>query len=54
MIGDEMNYPNGLKKDRTTNNNNLCNKYINYANRGMNLEDDLNKTNEYYRNIDKA
>jgi len=44
-----MNYPNGLKKS-TSNNN----KEINYANRGMNLENDLNITNEYYRQIDKA
>ena len=44
-----MNYPNGLKK------NFLINKQkIKYANRGMSLEDDLNLTNEYYREIDKA
>lgn len=35
-----MNYPNGLSK----NNNNM----INYGNRGMNLEEDLNITNQYY------
>jgi len=27
---------------------------INYSNRGMTLEEDINITNEYYRNIDKA
>ncbi len=44
-----MNYPNGLKKEL------IKNKLeIKYANRGMSLEDDLNKTNEYYRQIDKA
>ncbi len=42
-----MNYPNGLKKQHT-------NHLITYGNRGMNLESDLNLTNEYYRNIDKA
>ena len=42
-----MNYPNGIKKRKTNN-------YTNYSNRGMNLENDLNITNEYYRNMDKA
>ena len=42
-----MNYPNGIKKDNT-------NHYTNYGNRGMNLENDLNITNEYYRNMDIA
>lgn len=41
-----MKYPNGIKKKQTHN--------INYANRGMNLESDINSTNEYYRIIDKA
>ena len=45
-----MNYPNGLKK--TTNNINLS--FDNHKNRGMNLEEDLNQANEYYRSIDKA
>lgn len=42
-----MNYPNGIKKRETFHN-------ISYKNRGMDLESDLNITNEYYRNIDKA
>ena len=42
-----MNYPNGIKKKQTIH-------YTNYGNRGMNLENDLNITNEYYRNMDKA
>ena len=42
-----MKYPNGIKKDTIFHN-------INYKNRGMNLENDLNITNEYYREIDKA
>lgn len=37
-----MNYPNGLHKKKTNN-------IVNYGNRGMVLEDDLNITNEYYR-----
>lgn len=39
-------YPNGLNKEYVND--------INYKNRGMNLEDDLNVTNEYYRNNDIA
>ena len=42
-----MNYPNGIKKENNK-------QYINYGNRGMNLEGDLNITNQYYRDIDKA
>ena len=38
-----MNYPGGIKK-----NNIYEKKEINYKNRGMNLENDLNLTNEYY------
>lgn len=45
-----MNYPNGLKKRAKENNF----YYTNYANRGMSLESELNTTNEYYRQIDKA
>lgn len=41
-----MNYPNGIRKE----NNNI----INYGNRGMILEDDLNVTNEYYRETGQA
>ncbi len=41
-----MNYPIGIKK---------CPKQvINYGNRGMNLEEDLNQTNLYYREEDIA
>lgn len=42
-----MKYPNGIKKNSMFHN-------INYKNRGMNLESDLNITNEYYREMDKA
>lgn len=41
-----MNYPNGLKKTTS--------KKINYKNRGMTLECDINSSNEYYCEIDKA
>lgn len=41
-----MNYPNG--KNKAKNNN------INYGNRGMNLEEDLNITNEYYLETNTA
>ena len=38
-------YPNGIKRNITATNNKLD---INYKNRGMNLENDLNITNKYY------
>jgi recombination protein U len=37
-----MNYPSGLKK--------VFKKPINHGNRGMNLENEINKSNEYYLN----
>ena len=42
-----MNYPNGLKKTHQA-----C--ITTHKNRGMSLESDLNISNEYYREIDKA
>lgn len=42
FYGDIMNYPSGIKKV-------FKNQKI-YGNRGMNLEDDINQTNEYYLN----
>lgn len=45
-----MNYPNGIKKD----NNISLSTIKNSKNRGMTLESELNDTNEYYREIDKA
>jgi len=47
MVSDLINYPN-LKK--VSNNR----KEINYANRGMSLEKDLDLTNEFYRSSGKA
>ena len=44
-----MKYPKGVKIE---NNQNYIN--TNYSNRGMNLEKELNLTNEYYRNNDIA
>lgn len=41
-----INYPNGIKKE------NLITRT--YSNRGMNLEADINDTNEYYRYNDRA
>ena len=46
-----MNYPGGIKKD---NNISSIVKKISHKNGGMTLEADLNVTNEYYRDIDKA
>lgn len=45
-----MNYPNGIKKKATS----VESTPTSHKNRGMNLEDELNQTNEYYREIDKA
>ncbi len=45
-----MNYPNGIKKDLKS----QTKTKISHENRGMNLENDINLSNEYYRDIDKA
>lgn len=45
-----MNYPNGIKKREELKND----VKISHKNRGMTLEYELNITNEYYREIDKA
>lgn len=42
-----MNYPGGVRKDRLVSN-------TNYGNRGMNLEGDLNSSNQYYVDTLKA
>ena len=41
-----MKYPTNIKKE--------YHKYVNHANRGMDLEDLINKANKYYLDIDKA
>ena len=46
-----MNYPNGIKKD---NNKDSITKSLSHKNRGMTLESEINDSNEYYREIDKA
>ena len=45
-----MNYPNGLKKPTNT----TKKENINYKNRGMTLEEDINVSNQYYIEIEKA
>lgn len=45
-----MKYPNGLKKNFTMKNDTT----ISHKNRGMTLENELNLSNEYYKEIDKA
>ena len=47
-----MNYPTGIKKTDLKKDNN--NNNINYKNRGMTLESEINLSNEYYRELDKA
>ncbi len=46
-----MNYPNGIKKEVVQR---KSKDTISYQNRGMSLENDINTSNEYYREIDKA
>lgn len=46
-----MNYPNAIKKNRTTT---KIDSKLSHKNRGMTLESEINVTNEYYREIDKA
>ena len=45
-----MNYPNGIKKTYTS----IVTKPTDYKNRGMNLEKDINDSNNYYIEQDKA
>lgn len=49
-----MNYPNGVKKTVSSSTTNPILKELSYKNRGMTLENELNISNEYYREIDKA
>ena len=49
-----MNYPNGIKKIKHDVNTEKELKHINHQNRGMTLESEINQSNEYYREIDKA
>ncbi len=42
-----MNYPNGIKKQSVV-------SITNHKNRGMTLENELNLSNDYYKEIDKA
>ena len=46
-----MKYPNGIKKKADKNSITIK---LSHKNRGMVLENDLNETNDYYREIDKA
>ncbi|MFD1849503.1 Holliday junction resolvase RecU [Oceanobacillus bengalensis] len=48
-----MNYPNGMKKPTQLNqSSNPTNQ--SFSNRGMSLEEDINVTNQYYLDLDKA
>ena len=46
-----MNYPNGIKKPQ---NIDISTKPVDYKNRGMTLEGEINQSNEYYIEIGKA
>ena len=49
-----MNYPNGIKKDNLNKKQTTYDSNLSHKNRGMTLESELNVSNEYYREIDKA
>ena len=49
-----MNYPSGIKKSIQDEVSKETLNKINHKNRGMTLENDINSSNEYYREIDKA
>lgn len=49
-----MNYPNGIKKVKQDEISKETLNQMNHKNRGMTLENDINSSNEYYREIDKA
>ena len=50
----QLNYPSGIKKQNVNKNNSTNEIKTSHKNRGMTLENDINITNEYYREIDKA
>lgn len=49
-----MNYPGGAKKNNSNNSSDSIISKLSHKNRGMTLESELNLSNEYYREIDKA
>ena len=49
-----MNYPSGVKKTKQSKATDSISLELSHKNRGMSLEGDLNISNEYYREIDKA
>ena len=49
-----MNYPGGIKKPAGTNNRRLLSNNESYSNRGMSLEEDINVTNQFYIDTNKA
>jgi len=49
-----MNYPNGIKKETANHKQTSYDSKLSHSNRGMTLEYELNLSNDYYREIDKA
>ena len=49
-----MNYPGGIKKEIQNKKQTTYDSNLSHKNRGMTLEYELNLSNEYYREIDKA
>lgn len=49
-----MNYPGGIRKRETITKHSHINKSTTFSNRGMSLEDDINVTNQFYLETNKA
>lgn len=49
-----MNYPNGIKKRESITKRSQINKSTTFSNRGMSLEEDINVTNQFYLETNKA
>ncbi|WEV61203.1 Holliday junction resolvase RecU [Streptococcaceae bacterium ESL0729] len=43
-----INYPNGIRRQRILENKKPAEKKVNFANRGMNFETEINASNDYY------
>lgn len=49
-----MNYPGGIRKQETTTKRSHINRSATFSNRGMSLEEDINVTNQFYLETNKA
>jgi len=49
-----MRYPSGTRRNQLTRQSTTRNSTTNYSNRGMSLEDDIQQTNQFYLEVNKA